>query len=190
MYVLERNTHQLLREICKRFNSTEVAGCIQGNDNSQYVEIIHPFSKKIKSKRDIEDIPVQTLEKTCGVDSNFTCPVVFHTHPENCYLEYKVFLGIPSFTDIVGIVIGYQYYTHKVHIIVSLEGSYVCRVIKPLNNNSTSILKNAYNSLNTSNIHSRSKQERLNTINLFISAMNKTGILKVDFYSNPERIIL
>ena len=75
-------------------------------------------------------------------DSVFTPNGVinFHTHPKKCYVDNNTKYGWPSGED-MGQVIRFAKLNNLVHIVFTIEGAYIIRVKKILNNKDIEILE-------------------------------------------------
>lgn len=180
MLIIPRHLLRLLHTIRDIYRNTEVSGYlsftvsdIAKNEcvcNSIYVQ--SPFISKINS---VEDIPKRAYIPTCRTTSDFNAQIVFHTHPEKCYLDNYAGLGIPSYTDVMTSINGLIKHGQKIQIIISIEGCYIMHLMnnKIVDNvaQSKDILHTQYRQIQR-DVFTTDDDRRVNTIHSFLKHMN------------------
>lgn len=185
--IISSHILRLLQYIRHTHNNTEVSGYIsfvqyRNDDNiCKSIYTKHPFVSKIDT---VHDVPRKRYSSVCRTDSDFKAQIVFHTHPEKCYLDNYVGLGIPSYTDVMTSISGLLEHGQRIQIVVSIEGCYVMYLVGDVLPNKSECM----NELHTrymrihKDIYTVDVNRREQTIRSFLSNMN-TDFYRVLFIS-------
>jgi hypothetical protein len=189
--------YNILDHLLKTYDRAELSGYLAASNSSggpspiDLVCVAHPF-KQVVHVRDLPRVATEAPRRVrtdCSASFNMRADIVFHTHPEHCYIHHRTWLGIPSRADIIQSVYNYKKYGHKVNIIAALEGFYILELRRAARgyihehgaDYFAGVLSDMYDKLNYSNYKFLDVEAQLDTIRRLIDLLNQTEIMNATF---------
>lgn len=178
------------------YKNAEISGCISLKESggasggasyeAHNIYILYPFTHKMESNASLP--PAVSRSEICRVRADFDANVIFHTHPEQCYLSHIAYIGIPSLSDIAFSIDGCARNGHLINIVVAVEGYYtfivqprIAEIVRKNTAERDRIIKHLesiHNSIDKSDAQNR----RILIVKDLIDAINKSGVLKMHFF--------